>query len=52
MGQTIFVRDGQLANLPGMAGGWTKFRDLKPIPKESFREWWKKRGAADYGAKA
>jgi L-lactate dehydrogenase complex protein LldF len=52
MGQTIFVRDGQLANLPGMAGGWTKFRDLKPIPKQSFRDWWKSRGAADYGAKA
>jgi L-lactate dehydrogenase complex protein LldF len=52
MGQTIFVRNGQLANLPGMAGGWTKFRDLKPIPKQSFRDWWKSRKAADYGAKA
>jgi hypothetical protein len=26
-----------------MAGAWTKFRDLKPIPKQSFRDWWKSR---------
>jgi L-lactate dehydrogenase complex protein LldF len=47
-GQLLFERKGQLTNLPGMAGGWTKFRDLKPIPKSSFRDWWKSRdkGAA------
>jgi L-lactate dehydrogenase complex protein LldF len=42
-GQTIFRRDGQLVNLPGMAGGWTKYRDLSAIPKTSFRDWWKSR---------
>lgn len=42
-GQLLFERKGQLTNLPGMAGGWTKFRDLNPIPKSSFRDWWKKR---------
>ena len=42
-GQLLFQRKGQLTNLPGMAGGWTKFRDLKPIPKSSFRDWWKSR---------
>jgi L-lactate dehydrogenase complex protein LldF len=42
-GQLLFERKGQLTNLPGMAGGWTKFRDLKPIPKSSFRDWWKTR---------
>jgi L-lactate dehydrogenase complex protein LldF len=47
MGQTIFVRKGQLVNLPGMAGGWTRFRDLRPIPKRSFRDWWKQRGAPE-----
>jgi L-lactate dehydrogenase complex protein LldF len=52
IGQTFFVRDGQLANLPGMAGGWTKFRDLKPIPKQSFRDWWKQRSAEDKAAKS
>jgi L-lactate dehydrogenase complex protein LldF len=43
MGQILFERSGQLTNLPGMAGGWTRFRDLKPIPKASFRDWWKSR---------
>jgi L-lactate dehydrogenase complex protein LldF len=45
MGQAIFRRNGQLVNLPGMAGGWTRFRDLRPIPKRSFRDWWKARAA-------
>ena len=49
-GQGIFERNGTLANLPGMAGGWTQFRDLRPLPKQTFREWWKqnrtKRNAA------
>ncbi len=43
IGQTLFKRKDQLTNLPGMAGGWTKFRDLKPIPSASFRDWWKSR---------
>jgi L-lactate dehydrogenase complex protein LldF len=43
MGQLLFERKGQLTNLPGMAGGWTRFRDLKPIPATSFRDWWKSR---------
>ncbi len=40
-GQGIFEKAGTLANLPGMAGGWTQFRDLRPLPKQTFREWWK-----------
>ncbi len=39
-GQGIFERDGKLVNLPGMAGGWTQFRDLRAFPKQTFREWW------------
>ena len=46
MGQLLFERRGQLTNLPGMAGGWTRFRDLKPIPATSFRDWWKSRASA------
>jgi L-lactate dehydrogenase complex protein LldF len=26
-----------------MAGAWTRSRDLRPIPKQSFRDWWKSR---------
>lgn len=43
MGQALFRKGDQLENLPGMAGGWTKYRDLKAIPKQSFRDWWKSR---------
>ena len=44
IGQKLFERDGELRNLPGLAGGWTKFRDLRAIPKQSFREWWRSEG--------
>ncbi len=42
-GQALFREGDQLENLPGMAGGWTKYRDLRAIPKQSFRDWWKSR---------
>ena len=41
--QTPFVRRGFLERLPGPLAGWSATRDLKAVPKESFREWWKKR---------
>jgi len=43
IGQLLFEDEGQLTRLPGMAGEWTRFRDLKPIPGASFRDWWKSR---------
>lgn len=27
--------------LPGVAGGWTRVRDIPSPPKQSFRNWWK-----------
>ena len=39
--------DGWIGWLPGPLGGWTQVRDLKAMPKESFREWWEKRGHSD-----
>jgi len=42
--QLLFQHQGQVTGLPGIAGGWTRFRDLRPIPKQSFREWWNMRG--------
>jgi L-lactate dehydrogenase complex protein LldF len=44
LGQIPFERHGEIRNLPGMFGGWTAVRDLSPVPKQSFREWWKQRG--------
>ena len=41
--QIPFVRDGAIHSLPGMLSGWTAVRDLQPIPKQSFREWWAER---------
>jgi L-lactate dehydrogenase complex protein LldF len=38
-------KDGWIGWLPGLLGGWTQARDLQEMPKESFREWWERRGA-------
>lgn len=46
IGQLPFARDGAIRNLPGFLGAWTDVRDLPPVPKESFREWWAKRERA------
>ena len=43
VGQMPFVHDGAISRLPGLLGGWTAVRDLSPVPKQSFREWWAKR---------
>ncbi|HXC94095.1 MAG TPA: LutB/LldF family L-lactate oxidation iron-sulfur protein [Edaphobacter sp.] len=43
--ETPLVRkDGWIGWLPGQLGGWTQARDLKKMPKETFRDWWEKRG--------
>jgi L-lactate dehydrogenase complex protein LldF len=42
VGQWPFARRGKIERLPGPLSGWTAMRDLKPMPKESFREWWRK----------
>jgi len=43
IGQKPFVNDGVIESLPGILGGWTRFRDLPEVPTESFRQWWAKR---------
>jgi L-lactate dehydrogenase complex protein LldF len=43
IGQRLFERKGWLVGLPGMAGEWTRFRDLRALPPQSFREWWAQR---------
>lgn len=43
LGQWPFVRDGWIHHLPGMLGNWTAVRDLQPLPKQTFRSWWRER---------
>jgi L-lactate dehydrogenase complex protein LldF len=38
--------EGMARRAPGPLATWTRTRDLKPMPKETFREWWsRERGA-------
>jgi L-lactate dehydrogenase complex protein LldF len=41
--QRPFVRDGRIRRLP-LLGGWTAARDLPPLARESFGEWWERQG--------
>ncbi len=41
IGQWPLARSGAIHRLPGKLAGWTEARDLKPIPEQTFREWWK-----------
>jgi L-lactate dehydrogenase complex protein LldF len=44
LGQIPFVsKNGFIEHLPWMMSGWTQTRDLAPIPKQSFRDWWRER---------
>ena len=44
--QRPLLRRGLIHWLPGPLGGWTRGRDLRPVARESFREWWsRERGA-------
>jgi L-lactate dehydrogenase complex protein LldF len=43
VGQKVFVsKDGFIESMPSLLSGWTQSRDLKPLPAQSFREWWAK----------
>ena len=42
LGQWPLAHGGTIGRLPGRLAGWTAVRDLKPIPEQTFREWWKK----------
>jgi L-lactate dehydrogenase complex protein LldF len=38
-------RSGWIEKLPSVLGGWTRTRDLRPLPAQSFREWFQARQA-------
>jgi L-lactate dehydrogenase complex protein LldF len=42
-GQRLFEHHGIIDHLPGILGNWSVARDLTPVPKQTFREWWRMR---------
>ncbi len=42
-GQWPLVHRGMIDRLPGPLSGWTTMRDLYPVPRQTFREWWRTR---------
>jgi L-lactate dehydrogenase complex protein LldF len=49
IGQWPLARSGAIHRLPGKLAGWTEARDLRPVPEQSFREWWKARRSGERG---
>jgi L-lactate dehydrogenase complex protein LldF len=43
LGQWPLARRGVIRRLPGPLDRWTSARDLDPLPKQTFREWWRER---------
>jgi L-lactate dehydrogenase complex protein LldF len=35
----------RIERAPGPLQAWTEFRDLRAVPEEAFRDWWRTRGA-------
>jgi L-lactate dehydrogenase complex protein LldF len=46
IGQWPLARSGAIHRLPGKLAGWTEARDLKPVPEQTFRDWWKSRNGS------
>lgn len=47
MSKLVTGKDHRISKAPGLAGGWTKYRDIPEPPAESFRNWWKKEHGKD-----
>jgi L-lactate dehydrogenase complex protein LldF len=43
LAQRPLVRGGVIRRLPPPLTAWTRTRDLKPVARKTFREWWPKR---------
>jgi L-lactate dehydrogenase complex protein LldF len=47
IGQWPLARSGgAIHRLPGKLAGWTEARDLRTVPEQTFREWWKSRNSS------
>jgi L-lactate dehydrogenase complex protein LldF len=46
-GQRLFLHDGVIDRLPGPLAGWSRARDMAPLPRQTFREWWRQRAKAE-----
>jgi L-lactate dehydrogenase complex protein LldF len=42
-GQRLVLKHDVITTLPGQLGGWTAVRDVYPIARQTFREWWRER---------
>jgi L-lactate dehydrogenase complex protein LldF len=42
LAQRPAVRGGAIRRLPAPLAGWTRTRDLRPLARESFRDWWER----------
>ena len=40
--QRPLLRGGAIRRLPRPLSGWTRSRDLRPLARETFREWWRR----------
>jgi L-lactate dehydrogenase complex protein LldF len=43
IGQKLAMHKGFIEHLPGPLAGWTMTRDVYPVAKQTFREWWETR---------
>ena len=43
LGQRFFMKGDVIERLPGPFGGWSTMRDLFPVARQTFREWWRVR---------
>lgn len=41
--QWPLARNGTISKLPGFLASWSETRNMRAVPAESFREWWKRR---------